>query len=87
MEESVTQEDINELFSDVGNVRNVRMAGKGVAEVVFARREHAEKAIDVYDKRQLDGRVMKLHIEGGHVQPLVFLKKFRQINLFIWQYN
>ena len=69
LEESVTQEDINELFSDVGNVRNVRMAGKGVAEVVFARREHAEKAIDVYDKRQLDGRVMKLHIEGGHVQP------------------
>jgi len=77
LEESVTQEDINELFSDVGNVRNVRMAGKGVAEVVFARREHAEKAIDVYDKRQLDGRVMKLHIEGGHVQPRPYVSSVK----------
>ena len=67
LEESVTQEDINELFSDVGNVRNVRMVSKGVAEVEFARWENAEKAIDLYDGTPFwDGKLMKLRIDGVH---------------------
>ena len=61
LEESVTQEDITELFSAVGTIRSVRMVGKGVAEVVFPHRDVAETAIDVYDKRLLDGSRMKLH--------------------------
>ena len=61
LEESVTQEDITELFSDIGKIRSARIVSKGVAEVVFPHREHAEKAIDAYDKRLLDGSRMKLH--------------------------
>ena len=69
LEESVTQEDLTELFGDVGNVKRVKMCGKGVSEIVFSKRADADKAIEIYDKRQLDGRAMKLTIEGGNIQP------------------
>ena len=72
LEESVTDEDLSELFGDIGNVRKVSMKGRGVAEIVFVKREAAEKAVEMYDKRLLDGRPMKCTIEGGaqkSVQP------------------
>ena len=65
LEESVTEEDLSELFGDIGNVRKVNMKGRGVAEIVFVKREAAEKAVEMYDKRLLDGRAMKCTIEGG----------------------
>ena len=65
LEESVTDEDLTELFGDIGNVCKVSMKGKGIAEIVFAKREAAEKAVEMYDKRLLDGRPMKCTIEGG----------------------
>ena len=64
LEESVTDEDLSELFGDIGNVRKVSMKGRGVAEIVFVKREAAEKAVEMYDKRLLDGRAMKCTIEG-----------------------
>ena len=65
LEESVTDEDLSELFGDIGNVRKVSMKGRGVAEIVFVKREAAEKAVEMYDKRLLDGRAMKCTIEAG----------------------
>ena len=67
LEESVTEEDISELFvlANIGNVQKVNMKGRGVAEIVFVKREAAEKAVEMYDKRLLDGRAMKCTIEGG----------------------
>ena len=63
LEESVTQEDLSELFfGDIGNVRKVNMKSRGVAEIVFAKREDAEKAVEMYDQEFLDGRAMKCTI-------------------------
>ena len=72
LEESVTIEDLSELVSDIGDVRKVSMKGKGVAEIIFVKMEAAQKAVEMYDKRLLDGRPMKCTIEGGvqkSVQP------------------
>lgn len=77
LEESVTQEDLTELFGDVGNVKRVKMCGKGVSEIVFSKRADADKAIEIYDKRQLDGRAMKLTIEGGNIQPKPYVSSFK----------
>ena len=48
LEESVTDEDLTELFGDIGNVRKVSMNGRGIAEIVFVKREAAEKAVEMY---------------------------------------
>ena len=58
LEESVTNEDLSELFGNIGNVRKVSMKGKGLAEIVFVKKEDAEKAVVKYDHRILDGRAM-----------------------------
>ena len=65
LEESVTVGDISQLFGEVGTVQKVSMKGKGIAEIVFVKREDAQKAVETYDKRLLDGRAMKCTIEAG----------------------
>ena len=65
LKESVTEEDVSELFGEIGDLRKVNMKGRGVAEIVFVKREAAEKAVEMYDKRLLDGRAMKCTISGG----------------------
>ncbi|CAA2964217.1 THO complex subunit 4D [Olea europaea subsp. europaea] len=66
----VTNQDIRELFSEIGEViryaihydRNGRPSGS--AEVVFARRSDAFKALKKYNNVQLDGKPMKIEIMG-----------------------
>jgi hypothetical protein len=54
----VTQEDIVELFGDVGSLGKAAIQRPGVAEVTYIRREDALRAVDVYNNRQLDGLPM-----------------------------
>lgn len=56
---SVTQADIKELFEDVGNLCESRIVRPGIAEVVYKDLVDAEKAVDTYHNRQLDGQPMK----------------------------
>jgi len=56
---SVTYDDIVELFGDVGALRKVRVAVPGQAEVTFVNHDDAEKAVEIYHNRQLDGKPMK----------------------------
>ena len=62
LQDSVTQEDITELFSDVGPLKRAKMATAGVAEVVFVKMEDAKKAVEIYHDRLLDGKAMKCSI-------------------------
>ena len=65
--ESVIPRQISYHFEGIGNIRNVRMLSKGVAEIVFACWESAEKAIEIYDMTPFwDGKLMKLRIDGVH---------------------
>uniref|UniRef100_A0A182SGK0 RRM domain-containing protein n=1 Tax=Anopheles maculatus TaxID=74869 RepID=A0A182SGK0_9DIPT len=55
---SVTQIDIKELFEDIGDLLESRLVRPGVAEVIYRNLEDAEKAVEAYHKRQLDGQPM-----------------------------
>ncbi|KAL1496300.1 hypothetical protein AB1Y20_016262 [Prymnesium parvum] len=59
---NVSQEDIQELFGDIGKVKSVTMVKKGVALVVYQKRMDAEKALETYDGVPLDGRPLKLTV-------------------------
>jgi len=59
LQHSVTYDDIVELFGDVGALRKVRVATPGQAEVTFVNHDDAEKAVEIYHNRQLDGKPMK----------------------------
>ncbi|KAM7348524.1 uncharacterized protein ACRADG_007795 isoform 2-T2 [Cochliomyia hominivorax] len=56
---SVTQSDIKELFEDIGELIDSRIVRPGVAEVIYKSLVDAEKAVDTYHNRQLDGQPMK----------------------------
>ncbi|GAB0095387.1 uncharacterized protein DMENIID0001_107680 [Sergentomyia squamirostris] len=56
---SVTENDIVELFEDIGQLMEARLVRPGVAEVVFKGLKDAEQAVDTYHNRQLDGLPMK----------------------------
>jgi RNA recognition motif-containing protein len=64
LQPTVTQEDIMELFGDVGPLKRAKVAVPGTAEVVYVNMNDALKAVEVYHNRQLDGRSMKCQIVG-----------------------
>lgn len=51
----VTEDDVLELFSDIGPIKRAYFVDKGVAEVVYVKLEHAREAINKYDRSELDG--------------------------------
>lgn len=65
LQTSVTQDDLNELFGDIGALKKTRVTTPGTAEVIFINREDANKAIEVYHNRQLDGKPMKCQMMGA----------------------
>lgn len=70
LQTSVSKEDLFELFGDVGALKRVKVSTPGAAEVVFVERADAQKAVEIYHNRQLDGKAMKCQIVGsGGLEP------------------
>lgn len=59
LQSSVTHEDIRELFEDIGPLVASRLVRPGTAEVVYRLYKDAERAVENYHNRQLDGQPMK----------------------------
>ncbi|XP_058800306.1 polymerase delta-interacting protein 3-like [Phymastichus coffea] len=59
LQSNVTQEDIKELFEDVGELLVSRLVRPGIAEVIYKTLKDASKAVETYHNRQLDGHPMK----------------------------
>ncbi|KAK9737609.1 RNA recognition motif [Popillia japonica] len=55
----VTEDDIRELFEDIGQLLVARLVRPGTAEVIYKNLKDAQKAVDTYHNRQLDGQPMK----------------------------
>ncbi|XP_065066409.1 uncharacterized protein LOC135692253 [Rhopilema esculentum] len=55
---NVTHDDIYELFSAVGPLKNARLTRPGVAEIIYRTPEHAAAAYKKYHGRNLDGQPM-----------------------------
>merc|ERR1719347_1225276 len=66
LQTSVTQEDILELFGDIGALRRAKLVNPGHAEVTFVNRGDAVKAVEIYHNRQLDGKPMKCQLVGSN---------------------
>merc|ERR1719312_128747 len=64
LQTSVTQEDILELFGDIGALRRAKLVNPGHAEVTFVNRGEAARAVEIYHNRQLDGKPMKCTMVG-----------------------
>ncbi|ONM20553.1 THO complex subunit 4B [Zea mays] len=75
LDSGVTVEDVQELFSEVGELKRYSMnydkdgRSKGTAEVVFARKVDALDAIKRYNGVLLDGKPMNLELIGNNVEP------------------
>ncbi|XP_050344854.1 polymerase delta-interacting protein 3-like [Nymphalis io] len=55
---TVTSGDIDELFGDVGGMIESRLVRPGTAEIIYKSVEDAQRAVDLYHNRQLDGQPM-----------------------------
>ncbi|KAG7548315.1 Chromatin target of PRMT1 protein C-terminal [Arabidopsis suecica] len=72
LDQGVTNEDIRELFSEIGEVERYAIhydkngRPSGTAEVVYPRRSDAFQALKKYNNVLLDGRPMRLEILGGN---------------------
>ncbi|XP_067936478.1 serine/arginine repetitive matrix protein 1-like isoform X2 [Watersipora subatra] len=58
----VSEDDVVELFSDIGPLVSAKLVSKGHAEVCFVHKKDAKTAIDKYDRRELDGIPMNLKL-------------------------
>ena len=65
LQSSVTQEDILELFGDIGALRRAKLVTPGHAEVTFVNKSDAARAVEIYHNRQLDGKPMKCQMVGA----------------------
>jgi len=73
LQSSVSQEDILELFGDIGALKRAKVSEPGTAEVTFVNRSDALKAVEIYHNRQLDGKAMRCLLvgDGGYVKSAI----------------
>ena len=73
LQDSVSQEDILELFGDIGALKRAKVSEPGSAEVTFVNRSDALKAVEIYHNRQLDGKAMRCTLvgDGGYVKSAI----------------
>lgn len=71
----VSNEDIKELFSEVGDLKRCGIhydrsgRSKGTAEVVYSKRQDAVIALKRYNNVLLDGKPMKIELIGTNLLP------------------
>jgi len=67
----VTSKDLKDLFKDIGPIKSTTInffsngKSKGTGQVIFIRRNDAKRAIDKYNKVELDGRPMRIEMVLG----------------------
>lgn len=60
---SVSQQDVLELFGDVGMIKDAEMLMPGTAIIDFYNSEDAQRGCDIYHNRLLDGLPMKCYLQ------------------------
>jgi len=71
LDAEVTENDVKEIFQKIGKVVKASLnfdangRSRGTGEVIFANKNQAQKAVDEYDRAEVDGRPMYLKLVGG----------------------
>lgn len=77
LQSSVTEDDVIELFSDVGRITEIKTLSQGCVQITYAKREHSEQAVTKYHNRLLDGQFMYVCLQ----QPITTTtEKTKQIS-------
>ncbi|CAF1434616.1 unnamed protein product [Adineta steineri] len=58
LQTSVTEDDVIELFSQVGDIEDIKTLSHGCVQIIYAKHEQAEEAVAKYHNRLLDGKLM-----------------------------
>jgi hypothetical protein len=64
LDETVTEGEMRELFSDIGEVMSAKIIKPGTAEIIYRHVGDDERAHEAYHNRILDGRPMKIILTG-----------------------
>lgn len=64
LDQSVTEGEMRELFSDIGDVMSAKIIRPGTAEIIYRHKGDDERAHEAYHNRILDGRPMKIILTG-----------------------
>ncbi|UJR16310.1 hypothetical protein I4U23_003216 [Adineta vaga] len=68
---TVTEDDIIELFSEVGDINDIKTLSRGCIQIIYANREQAEDSVAKYHNRLLDGQLMYVSLQ----QPISYSTK------------
>ncbi|XP_070506283.1 polymerase delta-interacting protein 3-like [Chironomus tepperi] len=64
LDQTVTEGEMRELFSDIGEVMSAKIIRPGTAEIIYRQEGDDERAHEAYHNRILDGRPMKITLTG-----------------------
>jgi len=63
LQPSVTEEDVIELFGQIGRIHQITTLSPGCVQIVYTKREHSEQAVTKYHNRLLDGQFMYVSLQ------------------------
>ncbi|CAF2515827.1 unnamed protein product [Rotaria sp. Silwood2] len=63
LQSSVTEDDVTELFSEVGHIDEIITLSRGCVQIVYSKPEHAEEAVAKYHNRLLDGQLIYVSLQ------------------------
>ncbi|CAF3822612.1 unnamed protein product [Rotaria sordida] len=71
LQPSVTEEDVIELFSEIGRINEITTLSQGCVQIIYTKREHAEQAVTKYHNRLLDGQFMYVSLQQSSSYPKI----------------
>lgn len=63
LQASVTEEDVLELFGEIGQIAEIQTLSHGCVQVTYANEDFAKQAISKYHNRLLDGQLMYVSLQ------------------------
>lgn len=74
LDSGITEGEIRELFSDIGEVMSAKIIRAGTAEVIYRNIGDDERAHEAYHNRILDGRPMKIILAGTTAKSAAYYR-------------
>lgn len=69
LQSTVTEDDVMELFGDIGDIKEIKTLSRGCVQVVYLRQKDAEAAVEKYHNALLDGQLMYVSLQQPSTPP------------------